>query len=145
MKLLSIVVVVSPPLGDFEGVDVGSFAEYSAAFIVILGLSRLKVCAFPCCPHINTPFFLSVVFPTPLLPPFILVERVATVAAWEVTEAASCFKIALISLSYLLVLLATTIAAYLVVVVRTVWPSTLALSYMMRSACALEFSSRDAV
>ena len=79
-------------------------------------------------------------FPAPLLPPLILVERVATVTAWAVTEAASCFIIALILLSSLLVPVATVLAAYSVVLVRKVWPSTLASSSMMHSACELEFS-----
>ena len=47
----------------------------------------------------------------PLLPPFILVERVATVSAWEATEAASYFIIALMLFSSLLVPVATALAA----------------------------------
>ena len=46
MKLISVVVAVAPHLGDIEGVEVGSFAEYSTDFIVLLGLLALKVSPF---------------------------------------------------------------------------------------------------
>ena len=42
VKLLSVAVAVAPPLGGIKGVGVGSIAEDSDTFIIILGLLALK-------------------------------------------------------------------------------------------------------
>ena len=65
---------------------------------------RAHVQAGPC-------LLLVYVFPKMLMPPFILVERFVTVAAWMITESASCFIIDLISLISLLVPVATALSA----------------------------------
>ena len=54
-------------------------------------------------------FLLSVVCLAPLPHPFVLVDRVATVASWAVIKAENCFIIACISVSSLLVLVSTTL------------------------------------
>ena len=60
-------------------------------------------------------------------------------------EQVSCFIAACSSLRSLLSPpVVTELAAKLVALERTVWPSTLASSSMMRSACALHFSSSAA-
>ena len=46
MKLLYVDVVVAPPLGDLEGVEVGSSEEDIGAFIVLLGLLALEFAPF---------------------------------------------------------------------------------------------------
>ena len=73
----------------------------------------------------------------------ILVERATTIAAWEVNKADSCFIITLISVISLFYPVNTALAEKSVASARTVWPSTLASISMMRSACTLDFSSRD--
>ena len=55
-------------------------------------------------------FFLLVYCMSPLAPLLILVERVATVAAWEVTKSASYFIIAHILVSFLLAPVDTILA-----------------------------------
>ena len=76
---------------------------------VLVVYFALAVCAHvQAWPHLLLVYFFS----APLLPPFILVDRFSTVAAWAVTESSSFFVISLISLSSLLIHVATALAAY---------------------------------
>ena len=88
--------------------------------------------------------FFFLVFQLPSPPPLTFVERVATVAAWAVTQAVSYFIIACISSSSLMAPVDTAHAGKYALSVRTAWPSTLALSSMMRSDCVLVFSYSNA-